>query len=151
MNREIKFRAWHIAEEKMCAVELINFEKGAFLSDVIPNPDQLVEIGDKTFKVIAPERGRLCDFAEIHLMQYMGIEDKNGVKIFDGDLVMLEHYKSSDLFDYEKPFIVTYEYGQVNFKQRSYNNFIGSFVGKLKIEVIGNLYENPELIKEQVS
>ena len=79
-------------------------------------------------------------------LQYTGLKDKKGKEIYEGDIVNLNHWNSSDLFDYSKPFIVKWEHGQVNFKQGNFNYFIGGLVGKLDIKIIGNIYENSKLI-----
>jgi len=90
----------------------------------------------------------LLMFFRLPKQQYTGLQDKNGKEIYVGDIVELEHWKSSDIFNYDKPFIVEFLLGQVNFKQNRYNNFIGSLMGNLGIKVIGNIYENPELLEK---
>ena len=83
--------------------------------------------------------------------QFTGLKDKNETEIYEGDWVILNHWKSTDIFDYSNPFLVTYYEGEINFKQGEYNNFKGSLQGKLSIEVIGNQYEHPELTKIQTT
>ena len=80
------------------------------------------------------------------LMQYTGLKDKNGKEIYEGDVVILDHWKSQDIFDYSKPFSVTWQDGQIDFRQGLYHNFIGSMNGKIDLRIIGNIYENPELL-----
>lgn len=141
--RKVKYKAWHIGEEKMCNVEILNFEKGAFLSDLIPEPNQLVELGGKLHEVIAPDTGRFCVFPEFRLLQYIGIDDEDGSEIYDGDLVLIRHWKSSDLFDYSRSFEVRWGNGQVVFVQSGHYLHIGSLVGKTTYKRVGNIYENP--------
>lgn len=117
MSRVIKFRA---------------FTDGKMIYDIdISNTGQMIEGG---YIVDCP------------VMQFTGLYDKDGKEIYEGDIVFLSHWKSSDLFDYSRPFLVKWESGQINFKQEEYNNFIGSLNGKLKIEIIGNIHQNPELL-----
>lgn len=90
------------------------------------------------------------------LIKYIGLRDKNGKEIYEGDIVKRERYTSYDEYcnvEELKGVITMYDYAWcVNQK---YNNkpyvtplFIENEFGDLsKIEVIGNIYENPELIK----
>ena len=132
MNRTIKFRAWDgkqmhysyiIAGAEYCNVLTI-------LQDE--------EFAKKYYKV-----------DEWKVMQFTGLLDCEGKEIWESDIVMLNHWKSTDLFNYSKPFIVTYYEGEINFKQGDYNNFKGSLVGKLDIKVLGNLYEHPNLLNNE--
>ena len=78
-------------------------------------------------------------------MQSTGLHDKNGVEIFEGDIVEI-------IYDRE-PFIgvVVYDLGEADFKatnnREDYgNNFQYLTVGE-SIEVIGNVHQHPELIE----
>ena len=75
--------------------------------------------------------------------QFTGLTDKNGVKIFEGDIVRAftrfsEIYVSS----------VTYHEGAFWFKNWSWTKFLFKFE---KIEVIGNIHDNPELLEGGVN
>ena len=136
--REYKFKAWHKAEKVMCDVSIINFDKGAFLLGVKKGED---EIGDKYF-VEAPSGGRFCNFDEFDLMQYTGLKDKNGKEIYEGDI--LKGYGSAI-----KRFVVSFSNGSFEL----YHNF-GKWgllsrmfeIEELPVEIIGNIYENKELL-----
>ena len=80
------------------------------------------------------------------LMQSTGLYDKNGVEIFQGDVVEI-------IYD-EEPFIgvVVYDLGEADFKatngHEDYgNNFQYLTVGE-SIEVIGNVHQHPELLED---
>ena len=79
------------------------------------------------------------------LMQSTGLHDKQGVEIFQGDVVKI-------VYDGE-PFIgvVVYDLGEADFKatnnREDYgNNFQYLTVGE-SIEVIGDIHKNPELLE----
>lgn len=127
--REIKFRAWDEKNKTMHNVWGLT-QISVCLEEDAEFPPHYQKLSNG-FKI----------------MQSTGIKDKNGKEIYEGDVVMLDHWKSSDIFNYSKPFIVSYYEGEINFRQGDYNNFKGSLNGKLNIEVIGNIYENPELLE----
>ena len=76
---------------------------------------------------------------EIELMQYTGLTDKNGKDIYEGDIVIqvgLELEVKWD--DFDSGFV---------FEDWTGSQMIMSPKIALDYEVIGNIYENPELIK----
>lgn len=116
------------------------------------------------------KRGLWCAIHESILMQYIGVDDKNGKEIYEGDIVKIHQF----LFDgceYEKEIIVSIEYMEetacfgVNLLQaeeiRRYMGYaywdkekvvipLCNFYGlhEESFEVIGNVYENADLLKE---
>lgn len=81
-------------------------------------------------------------------MQYTGLKDKNGVEIYEGDIV--DFWSRRD-YDIEAPFYINRRKRRVvQWISNSYKNTIN--IRKPKDEnlayheVIGNIYENPELL-----
>lgn len=78
-----------------------------------------------------------------YIMQYTGLKDKNGKEIYEGDI--LEHKSNfSDKSDFAK---VYWDKNTAGFDWTAKDialNFVES--ATKRFEVIGNIYENPELI-----
>ena len=74
------------------------------------------------------------------LMQYTGLRDKNGTEIYEGDIVH-EH----DEWGEDGRFEVEFSYNGFWLKYREANEF--GFGDPDEMEVIGNIFENPELLK----
>ena len=77
------------------------------------------------------------------LMQYTGLKDKNGVEIYEGDIVLCLYYSSQDrdtrIVEYDKqlgfiPMQEPIDYDEV-------------YASGEHWEVIGNIHQNPELFK----
>lgn len=126
--REIKFRAWHKEEKIMGEVLGIDIlHKEIFFS----NED--VDCYEHT------------DFKDVELMQYTGLYDKKGKEIYEGDIVKLRANHGIGIIRYSDEwgaFVVEY------IKTRPLV-VLGMNYYKEDIEILGNIYENPELLGGQ--
>lgn len=80
--------------------------------------------------------------------QYTGLTDKNGRKIFEGDIVGFEDYISTESEYWEQSCV-----GEVGWSEKEAAFYVTnrlmaeSYEVLQDCEVIGNVFENPELIK----
>ena len=123
--RELKFRAWDKQEKQMMKVSAISLENK--------------EIGVKDFRTY-----HFFRIKNIELMQYTGLKDKNGTEIYEGDVIKVER----DGIIYRVEWI----HGGFGLEPRYNSPFyprLGNVELREKIEVIGNIHENPELLERK--
>ncbi len=88
------------------------------------------------------------------LMQSTGMKDKNGVEIFEGDVVLVSVQNGFDYLD-NKVCIVKNSIGHSGLvcatvdEDLEYRIFNTELFEEYTYEVIGNIYENSELLEEQ--
>lgn len=157
MNREIKFRAWHKANKEMWAAQ-----------DLIDNGYNLYADGRIEYHLLSYLNNTVFACEEFILMQFTGLHDKNGKEIWDGD-ILKPVFPYSNLISHLAQ-VVTWEKSSASFVLfNSYSKSIGCYCirgflgGKDRpseldgrysssnvceeFEVLGNIYEHPELLK----
>jgi uncharacterized phage protein (TIGR01671 family) len=122
--REIKFRAYVEHLKWIVPVTDIYFDHQELECD-------LTSEGDKS----------IFSFDEVELMQYTGLKDKNGKEIYEGDLIKVNGSEELDLVKY-----LDGSYYGVNPKYHNTLRYNLDYKTKDIAELIGNIYENPELL-----
>lgn len=150
--RELKFRVWDKKTKKMRQLANIVFNAGF---GVEPNDNTIKLIWVKGKDIIEDKDIQIQREDNFELMQFTGLHDKNGKEIYEGDILQQVHYVfSNDEYDHKgfKKLIIQVLWGQ---KEAA---FIFKVIKKIDIEmpkdykepyreVIGNIYENPDLLK----
>lgn len=116
--REIKFRAWDKINKKIINDVMVHFNG---LPAAINNDHMAINY---------------------ELMQYTGLKDKNGKKIYESDICI--GLMDGGLDYTSVKFVV--EYNIASFEDSYFHRPLMS--EKQNLEVIGNIYENPELLEE---
>jgi len=81
------------------------------------------------------------------LMQYTGLKDKNDKEIYEGDILNNGHYKTRV---YWNEHTGSWSHKSTNVDDALYIYVVSNRTvdQKLSFEIIGNIYENPDLMKE---
>ena len=114
--KEIKFRAWDKKKNTW-----LNMDKYAI------NPDGglgLLYCGDQDFIIE--------DNVEAEIMQYTGLKDKNGIEIYEGDIIKINNT------GFYETLVVEWDYIVLSALMNLYSRDAK--------EIIGNIYENKELL-----
>ena len=155
MNREIKFRAWDKEKKMMLYTDWDSFRNW---------------YDEPWIGRVVHERGWLEEeLVMSDPMQYTGLKDKNGVEIYEGDIVGWKNivFESDKLY---KGFVIMSEgfWGVVELrkhkipketldflKNTNNENMINHFYDMNlfalvddELQILGNIFENPELLKE---
>ena len=91
----------------------------------------------------------MCKLDLNNLIQCTGLKDKNSKLIYEGDIIKYMYYNPER---YTKWVVVfnqnTLEFGLKDYGYDGYSRLTSYSIINNKVEVIGNIYENPELLKE---
>lgn len=123
-----KFRAWMKSLKWMCDVTNISFDSK--FVDICQQED--------TERYTEMSVG----FDEVKLMQSTGLKDKNGKEIFEGDVVKMSKDVSVDTTYYE---VVRRRCGAYSLESKQHGCDL--WIRHTICEIIGNIYENPELLE----
>lgn len=164
MNRVIKFRAWDNGSNTMldwsALTAMIEGKRVAVKTPLMA--------GDKPAELVQVHylEGNPFNYAPmivfgdsepaLVLMQYTGLKDKNGREIYEGDVLEFEREDEGFFGKHDEPVLIRHEVRWDTHYGAGWNFGVSHKDGDRRwsypeppedAEVIGNIYENPELVK----
>lgn len=137
MSRVNKYRVW-------C--------KHSWIEDLEEKTEYFMEYNIREVKIkdtpnypqgrLIGKKGLWCAIHESVFMQYIGVDDKNGKEIYENDIVLSDDGKVGQVQWFEEHLAFMIWCVTDNKVYFAYENDFS------KIEVIGNVYENADLLKE---
>lgn len=126
MTREIKFRAWDKEKEMMFNPSSVNWKSGTLWVCNVNGENRL------EYELINPKA---------ELMQFTGLLDKNGEEIYEGDIVKTKYQpKAQMIWEDEEACFAFLTIDDVVKDNKMYG------FHDMEVEIIGNIYENPDLL-----
>ena len=170
--RDIKFRAWDKEKNKMIYSDE-TYPRNVYKFDFEILKDYKFTLNKMTdrFNVVDEEGDdyyiETYSPVDADTMQYTGLKDKNGKEIYEGDILSYKHIVYTDCSKTEikeiedEAFIEIINYAPIASVVKAHsenvkcfghdtinNQFLIIDLKSDEVEVIGNIYENPDLLKE---
>lgn len=146
MNREIKFRALYRGNMDLMDLPEPVWHYGVPMPGDNPT---VVHLITKEYEIV-------CDVSTVG--EYTGLKDKKGTEIYEGDIVTFHKgYVDDTWTDTEqgKPYVIKWHSETLSYKAARESKSLTPGCGqtgsyKWTWEVVGNIYENPELTPQTV-
>lgn len=137
--RKILFRAKHVDDDSVFANEWVCGD--------------LCHYANGTIFIRQQETGSAFDVLQESVGEFTGLFDKNGKEIYEGDIINIQVISShiKDVIINEKCSVVFYNgcFGMAEYGIRKEFVRFNSFVEYLtSFEIVGNIYDNPELLTQ---
>lgn len=121
--RQIKFRVYNCTRNEMTYdLESIDISDGV-----------ITQVNTAQDRILFPDK-------ECELMQYTGLKDKNGVEIYEGDIVRQKTGRA-----YTEDRVVRFDAGAFRFQNQLTKHGCYIYTNQ-NTEVIGNIYKNKDLL-----
>lgn len=162
MNREIKFRGKHLSDGNPTDRWIygsLRCDYGAINSDSIFSRDsdpELYSVGIRACEIYDPKTRNTCAVTSDTVGQYTGLRDRRGQEVYEGDVVF---WIARDMYSRgrgEQGAIFwdkcTMSWAILRDKPTSNGRpcVISRPFDKRHLEVVGNIFDNPELIAQEI-
>lgn len=143
MMREILFRGKAINRDE--SYHRTEYQNGEWVYGLV------TKLYDEQFKNLPAEMTNTNGISDIEIDyktigQYTGMLDKNGTKIFEGDIIDFFGRSDGDGYGVVKYDAYETEFG---FEYDNIYRSLGKNFYPENIEVVGNIYDNPELLGDE--
>ena len=127
-----KFRVWNEKTESFIDYGnlMLDLKNGKVYSGDVGIPEYTIDVTN-----------------QVILMQYTGCRDKNGIEIYEGDVIKDKYDKTWLVQWYVGAFVITNKIPDSDGQESTYSYFNNLSNHHFYFEVIGNMWENPELLE----
>ena len=127
-----KFRVWNEKTESFIDYGdlMLDLKNGKVYSGDVGIPEYTIDVTN-----------------QVILMQYTGCRDKNGIEIYEGDVIKDKYDKIWLVQWYVGAFVITNKIPDSDGQESTYSYFNNLSNHHFYFEVIGNMWENPELLE----
>ena len=149
--RDIKFRAWDKYKKEMHIVSEMNW-------NIFSEEIEIISTGYKDNSCLAYNRNHSsekCDIGALEIMQYTGLKDEKENEIYEGDIIDFSYDMFVGNFDtFIAKGVVVFDEGAFyvelfeNERTTKDEAYLLYGINIDTIEVIGNIYDNPELLEK---
>ena len=155
MDRIIKFRGKIKDEQRAKELNLKvgDWVYGYYFHDtgVIVHKKEIKEF-DRHYIINTPYVGEFIEVIPETVGQFTGLYDKNGKEIYDSDIIHIEDDLLKDfnyLIKWNQEYLRYYLYSVDKENLNEIGGILEAHLGSLKVEVIGNIIDNKNLLEEK--
>jgi uncharacterized phage protein (TIGR01671 family) len=136
--RELKFRAWNKENSEMLYDVNVSWNGKVFREVATKSKNSVVVNKDGHKSEYYEDWDRFVTF-NYPVMQFVGLQDKNGQDIYEGDII--------NLLPNNYLCVVEYNDNEARFSLKNKNGYQGQYtIIASACEVVGNIYENKNLL-----